>query len=122
MREYNDFCQISLFTVMENQKFEYRSVLKFLVLKGESASNIYKYMVVVYGDRTPSCTTVFEWARRFKDGQLNIEDNPRGARPITTTNNETVKDVESLTIEDRRITIQQIANSGPKKYSYSSSL
>ena len=95
---------------MENQKFEYRSVIKFLALEGESPSNIYKHMVVVYGDHTPSHTTAFEWTCRFKDEQLNIEDNPRCGRPITTTNNETVEVIESLMIiEDRRITIQQIA-------------
>ena len=111
MREYNDFHEISLFTLMENQKFEYRSVIKFLVLEEKSPSNIYKRMVAVYGDHAPSPTTVFEWARRFKDERLNIEDSPICARSITATNNnETVKDVESLTIEGCRITIQQIAN------------
>ena len=62
---------------MENQKLEYHSVIKFLVLEGQSPTNIYKRMVVVYGDHTPSRTAVFEWVRRFKNGQLNIEDNPR---------------------------------------------
>ena len=110
MREYNDFREISLVTRMENQKFQYRSVIKFLVLEGKSPSNIYKRMVVINCDHVPSPTTVFEWAHRFKDEQLNIEDSPRCARSITVTNNnETVKDIGSLTIEGRRITIQQIA-------------
>ena len=110
MPEYNDFREIFLVTLMENQKFEYRSVIKFLVLEGESPSNIYKRMVVIYGDHAPSPTTVFEWAHRFKDEQLNIEDSPRCAQSITATNNNgTVKDIESLTIEGRQITIQQIA-------------
>ena len=91
---------------MKNQKFECHSVIKFLVLGGESSSDIYKRMVVLYGDHALSPTTVFQWSRRCKDAQLNIEDNRRCARPIT---NETFKDVESLIIEDRRITIQQIA-------------
>jgi len=62
---------------MENQKFEYRSVIKFLVLEGESPSNIYKHLMVVYGDHAPSRTTVFEWVRRFKGGQTTIKDDPR---------------------------------------------
>jgi histone-lysine N-methyltransferase SETMAR len=95
---------------MENQKLEYRSVIKFLVLEGESPSNIYQRMVVVYGEHAPSRTTVFEWARRFKDGQLNIEDDPRCGRPITATDDQTVGAVESLIIENRRITIQEIAD------------
>ena len=95
---------------MENHKLEHRSVIKFLVLKGQSPSNIYDRMVVVYGDNALSRTTVFEWARRFKVGQLIIEDGPRSGRPITTTDEQTIQAVESLVIEDRRITIQQIAN------------
>ena len=111
MRQYNGFHDISLFTLMENQKFEYRSVIKFLVLEEKFPSDIYKRLVAVYGDHAPLSTTVFEWAGPFTDGQLNIEDNPRCARSITATNNnETVKDVESPTIEGRRITVQQIAN------------
>ena len=67
--------------------------------KEESASTIYKRMAIVNGDHASLRTTAFEWAGRVKDGQLNIEDNPRCDRPITATNNETVKDVESLIIE-----------------------
>ena len=44
---------------MENPKFEYRLVIKFLVLEEEAPSNIYNRMVVVYGDHAPSHTTVF---------------------------------------------------------------
>ena len=56
-------------------------------------------MMVVYGDHASLCPTVREWTHRFKYGQLNIEDNLRCVRPITATNNKTVKDVESLIVE-----------------------
>ncbi|CAF1081757.1 unnamed protein product [Rotaria sp. Silwood1] len=95
---------------MEIQKLEHRSVIKFLVLEGHSPSNIYERMVVVYGDHAPSRTRVFEWAHRFKDGRLSIEDDPKCGRPITATDDQTVKAIESLIIEDRRITIHQIAD------------
>ena len=52
---------------------------------------------------------VFEWARRFKNGQLNIEESPRSGRPISATNEKNIKAVENLVVEDRRITIQKIA-------------
>ena len=78
-------------------------------MKGQSPSNIYKSMVVVAGDHTPTPTTVFEWAHCFKDEQSNIEDNPRCAQPITATHHQTVKVIEGLIIKDRRIAIQQIA-------------
>jgi hypothetical protein len=69
MREYNGFCQITRFTLVENQKLEHRSVIKFLVLEGQSPTNIYERLVVVYDAHAPTCTTVFECVRRFKDEQ-----------------------------------------------------
>jgi hypothetical protein len=80
-------------------------------LEGQSPTDIYKRLVVVYGDHALSRTKVFEWAHCFKNGQLNIEDGPRCGRLITATDDQTVKAVENLIIEDRRITIQQIAYS-----------
>ena len=94
---------------MENQKFEHRSIIKFLVLEGQSPSNIHERMTAVYGDSAPSRTMVFKWARRFKDGQLNIEDSPRSGRPISATDEKNIKAIENLVVEDRRITIQEIA-------------
>ena len=94
---------------MENQKFEHRSIIRFFVLEGQSLSNIHECMTAVYGDSAPSRTMVFEWARRFKDGQLNIEDSPRSGRPISATDERNIKAIEDLIVEDRRITIQEIA-------------
>ena len=47
--------------------------------------------------------------RRFKSGQLNIEESPRSGRPISATDEKNIKAVENLVVEDRRITIQEIA-------------
>ena len=66
-------------------------------------------MVVVYGDHAPSPTAAFEWVCRFKNGQLNNEDNLSCDRPITATDGQTGKAVAGLIIEGSRITVQQIA-------------
>lgn len=84
--------------------------MKFLVLEGQSPSNIYEPMVAVHGDHVPSCTTDFEWVRRFKSGQLKIQDGLKCGRPITATEDQISKAVECLIIEDRRITIQELAD------------
>ena len=94
---------------MENQTFEYRSILKFLVLEGQSPSNIHERMTAVNGDSAPSRTIVFEWSRCFKNGQLNIEDSPRSGRPISATDERNIKAGENLVVENRRITIYEIA-------------
>ena len=63
-------------------------------------------MTAVYGDSAPSHIIVSEWARRFNNGQLNIEDSPRSGQPISAMDEKTA---ENLVVEDRRITIQKIA-------------
>ena len=78
-------------------------------MEGQSPSNIHERMTAVYGDSAPSRTMVFEWARRFKNRQLNIEDSPSSGRTISATDERTIRAVENLVIEDRRITIQAIA-------------
>ena len=60
MRESSDSRQSFLFTLVENQKLECHSIMQFLALKGQLPSNIYKRMVIVHGDHTPSRATVFE--------------------------------------------------------------
>ena len=66
-------------------------------------------MTAVYGDSAPSRTMIFEWARRFKNRQLNIEDSPSSGRTISATDERAIRAVEDLVIEDRRITIQATA-------------
>ena len=94
---------------MENQKFQRRSIIKFLVLEGQSPSNIDERMTAVYGDSGSSRTMLFKWARSFKNGQLKIEDRPRSARPISATNEKNIKAGEKLVVEDCEIPIQEIA-------------
>ena len=93
---------------MENQKFQHQSIIQFLALEGQLPSNIHERMTAVYGSSAPSHTILFEWARRFKNEQLNIEDTPSG-RPISVTDEKNIKAVGNLVVEDRRITIQGIA-------------
>ena len=66
-------------------------------------------MTTVHCDSALSRTMLFEWAHRFKNGQLNIKDSPRSARPISATDEKNIKAVENLVVEDHRITIQEIA-------------
>lgn len=65
--------------------------------------------MLVYGDQALSHTVIFDWARCFPDGPLIIEDNCKDGPQVTTTDNQTIKAVENLIIEDRRIAIHQKA-------------
>ena len=78
-------------------------------MEDQSPSNIHERMIAIYVDSAPSRTIVFEWARRFRNRQLNIENSPSSGRTISATDERTIRAVENLVIEDRRITIQAIA-------------
>ena len=84
---------------MENQKFQHQFIMKFLVLEGQSPSNIHERITSVYGDNTPSRTLVFEWVRPFNNRQLNIEARRRSAGSITATNETNSKTCSLKTVE-----------------------
>ena len=67
-------------------------------------------MQQVYGDFSPSKSVVYDWIKRFKDGREDLKDNPRNGRSSPATNERTVALVQNLVDEDRRITIDMIAN------------
>ena len=52
---------------------------------------------------------LFEWTRRFKNGQFNIESRRRSAQPISATDEKNIKAGENLVVEDCRTIIQKIA-------------
>ncbi len=91
-------------------KLEYRSVIKFLTLEGEMPKNIPERMTRVYGDMCPSCTTVKNWARDVRCGREQVEDEPRSGRPSTAVTDENIQAVEDIFMEDRRITLDEIAD------------
>ena len=57
--------------------------VKFRVKLEKSATETYDLLKKVYGDECLSCTQVFEWFKRFKEGRKEIGDNQRLGRPRT---------------------------------------
>ena len=92
------------------EKSEYRAVIKFLTLEGQSPKNIHERMERVYGDMCPPYTTVKNWAQDIRLGRRSIQDEPRSGRPSTATTEENIETVEKLIMEDRRITLDMIAH------------
>ena len=90
-------------------KIEFRAVIKFLTLKGQSPSEIETEMKIVYKDDTPSIRTIYRWYNEYKRGRQSLEDDPRSGRPSTSTGPDQVAAVERLLLEDRRIRVAQIA-------------
>jgi len=91
------------------EKIEYRAVIKFLFLKGNTPSQIKDELDSVYGDSAPSFTTVKFWAAEFKRGRRSLEDDERPGRPKTVTTNDNIAKVHQLVLDDRRIKVREIA-------------
>ena len=49
----------------------------------KSATETFVSLTEAYGDATLSRTMVFKWHKAFKEGQENVEDDPRSGRPIS---------------------------------------
>ncbi len=50
------------------------------------------------------------WARDVRCGREQVEDEPRSGRPSTAVTDENIQAVEDIFMEDRRITLDEIAD------------
>ena len=91
------------------EPLEYRSVIKFLNMQGKSPSVIFEEMFSVYQEECPSYETVKYWVRKFKSDFLSIHDSPREGRPNFVVTEDSVCQVKTLVLEDRRVTVIQLA-------------
>jgi histone-lysine N-methyltransferase SETMAR len=90
---------------------EYRSVIKFLVLKELTNETILNELKLVYKDESPSRTTIYYWIAEFRRGRTSVEDDKEGrGRPAEIGEN-TVEQCKRLMMEDRRITIKDLSAS-----------
>lgn len=89
--------------------FEHRAVIKYLLKKGMSFTEIYDDMLDTLGEGCPSYTTIRKWGNEFKRGRTSLEDDPRSGRPKTATTPEMVDKVHDLVLNDRRLKASEIA-------------
>jgi len=54
-------------------------------------------------------TQIKEWYNRFKEGRTSVESDARSGRPSTSWNYELIDQVRTLVMQDRRVTIQELA-------------
>jgi len=57
-------------------KIEYRAVIKFFVKEGLTPNEIDSKFIKVYGDSSPSFSTIKKRAAQFKSGRTSLEDDP----------------------------------------------
>lgn len=87
---------------------ELRSVIRFFTAKNETAVNIHRNLVSVYGEGCMSIQMVRRWRSWFLEGRQNVHDDERSGRPVTATDNAAIAAVRNVVEADRRVTIDEI--------------
>ena len=63
-----------------------------------------------YGESAMSKTRVYEQHKRFQGGSEDVEDDERPGRPTTSTTDKNMEKVKEMVMNDRRITIREVAD------------
>ncbi|UYV75013.1 K02A2.6-like [Cordylochernes scorpioides] len=87
---------------------ELRSVIRFFTAKNETAVNIHRNLVSVYGEGCMSIQMVRRWRSWFLEGRQNVHDDERSDWPVTATDNAAVAAVRNVVEANRRVTIDEI--------------
>ena len=88
---------------------ECRAVIRILYLKGRTLQETFHEIKETYGDDAPSYDLVKLWHRDFKHGRKSAETTPRPSHPPSAIDEASVSQVEAAILEDRHMTIRQIA-------------
>ena len=91
------------------EKEQYRSVIRFLFLDGKTCEEIKAKLDAVYGDPSPSMTTVRYWFNEFKRGHTSVFDVERPRRPADVVTEEIVEKVHDMILADRRTKVREVA-------------
>ena len=91
MLNYKSFYQVVCFiqlseagvlsVYLKMDKTGYRAVIKFFVIEGLTPNEIHSKSIKLYGDSSPSFSTIKKWAAEFKRGRTSLEDDPREGHP-----------------------------------------
>jgi len=105
-------CTIKMTAISEHGRKQ-RAVIEFLFMEGESAANIHRRLVNVYGEDSLDVSTVRRWIRRIKGdyerkGQCDLNDKPRSGRPASAVNEESMKKADLIIKANRRVTIDEL--------------
>ena len=90
-------------------KIEYRAVIKSLSKEGLAPAAIKQCLDGIYGEASPSYSTVKEWAKQFHLGRESVEDEPCEGRPVEVVTEENIRRIEEELLSNRQLKLKEIS-------------
>jgi transposase len=94
---------------LKMDKTEYHAVIKFFVKEGLMPNEIHSNFIKVYGDSSPSFSTIKKWAATFKHGRTSLKDDPHEGRPKSATTPEIIKQMHDMVLDHQQMKARKIA-------------
>ncbi|UYV73896.1 hypothetical protein LAZ67_11001326 [Cordylochernes scorpioides] len=92
------------------RSLEQRYTIKLCLRLGKNATETFQMLQKAFNDDCISRSQYGKWHKAFKEGREEVADEPRSGRPTTARTDENVDRVLEVLRTDRRLSIQQIAN------------
>ena len=90
------------------EKEHYRFYIRTRTILGLNATDIHAELTAAYGPKAISYSTVQQWAKYFREGNMEVEDDPRSGRPISKIKPENIQAVQNVIEEDPHSTYDDI--------------
>jgi len=78
--------------------------------EGVTGAEIHRRLSAQYGDSALPWRSVYKWIERFQHGRTSVKNKARAARPSTSITDSNVEDACAMILENRRVTIDELAN------------
>ncbi|KAI6649963.1 hypothetical protein LOD99_6327 [Oopsacas minuta] len=91
-------------------KIEQRAYVKIRTLFKISPTDVHKDLEEVYKDTALPYHTVVDWARRFREGRVSIEDEAREGRLVSSASDQNILEVSAVIEKDPHIKNVEVAN------------
>jgi predicted ribonuclease toxin of YeeF-YezG toxin-antitoxin module len=92
------------------ERIEQHYCIKFCQKLGDTQVETIRKVQLAFGDDAMSITRIKEWNNRFKDGATSVDSKPRHGRPSTSRNDNVIKEVRALVMQDRCITVRELTD------------
>jgi transposase len=85
-----------------------RYYIKMRTILGINPKTIHEEFVTALGPKAPSYPTIAEWAKRFREGREDVNDDPRSGRPVSELTDENIELVREIINNDPHSTYDDI--------------